>query len=489
MRITLSLMLFSILPALSYGNSLYYSDELTFTNCNAPSKEPVLYCQESKKSAWVQVLGNGQPTGFVLADTIEGTFTARSASEGGNAHFIYALSDKVNEDVPVPEFDTIATRKQDIDKHYKVLMHNIELAKKNDAGIVEDLVGLKNQLVDSARGTGSILPRTQEFMVVYPENPVLSVYTEEKERETCRFTPSSSCPLMECGDNHLVILDSERDVYIPISFTRDREGNAKFTKDDPETLTVGLVSGELIRYNEAYEHSRLTRYRKAPENLRKNVTAYFTFQDEKFSEYLKEIIPQCSLKSKNDIVSLGMQTNEERRRLNLVPLVVIINGKVHSHYVNEDFLLAGARPYDGSYYSQQSLDAVKAFRLDALKEVAQTEADSLFAKAKQMKNMSWDRASEQGAAARAELTMHMIEEEGAEAGKVWVSGLLVSERFNRAWNYHDAPFVHVKAGQGKIEKRVIDPLVAERPVTVGEWLGLMKASINWHISHVPDRYF
>ncbi|MZR61384.1 protein-glutamine glutaminase family protein, partial [Alcanivorax sp. DP30] len=303
-------------------------------------------------------------------------------------------------------------------------------------------------------------------------NP-FSLFSQGNGWLTCEPEPSSACPAMACGDHHWAIVDTERNLYMAINYTRDHNGKAKFTKDDPiaKLLRLSYIT-PVITYNEAFKRSRLTNYRKAPENLRNNVSAYFTFQDPKFSDYLISIVPNCSRKFNDDIISLGVQTNEERAELELVTLVEIVNGRISSQYVNKDFLPAGTRQTDGTYYTQVSLDAIKAFRAGTPKTISQKQAASLFAKAKKLQGMAWDRP-EMANFARAERMTAMMAEEGVSADKAWITGNLKSPSTGTKWSNHVAAVVYIKNGKGKAEARIIDPIVAEQPVTTTEWFKLL----------------
>lgn len=227
-----------------------------------------------------------------------------------------------------------------------------------------------------------------------------------------------------------------------------------------------------IRYNEEFKHSRLTAARKVPENLQNNVTAYFTFQDPDFSEYLKEVIAQCPTKFKDDIISLGVQTNEERLAIAFVHLVEKVNGNITSQYINKEFLPAGIRLKGNSYYTHEALKDMSKFEPGSVKAISANKAKNLFKKAKAMKNMTWSQPHD-GAFARTELMVDMFEKEGVIADKAWASGFLKSKKIKIPWAYHVAPVVYVESSNGNVDKMIIDPLIADRPVSTLEWLSLM----------------
>ncbi|AUD79597.1 hypothetical protein CW740_10230 [Kangiella profundi] len=460
------LALLLVLPFYANATSVIYSEELQFDNCSTPKEVPIVYCKKDEDTAIIQIDESGKLIGIVLGINAPKPFSVKPLSENGTTKYFNVLSEKIYEDVDVPEYETPITIFKSLDEQANSLNKNIVSAKQYQPEIVSELTALQELLVDNARKFAG--------EVVGPREPMF-LFSKGNGYQECEELTPSTCPFMSCGDNHYLLFDREKKLFLPISYTRNSKGEAKFTKNDPEAMKVWGLNTTFIRYNEEYKHSRLTAARKVPENLQNNVTAYFTFQDADFSEYLKDIIPQCPSSFKDDIISLGVQTNEERSALQFVHLVEKVNGKILSQYINNAFLPAGIRLKGNSYYTHEALKEMSKFEPGSVKAISANKAKTLFTKAKAMKNMAWSQ-SQDGAFARTELMVDMFEKEGVIADKAWASGFLKSKRSNVSWSYHVAPVVYVEGGNGKVDKMIIDPLIADRPVTSMEWLSLMGLS-------------
>lgn len=83
-----------------------------------------------------------------------------------------------------------------------------------------------------------------------------------------------------------------------------------------------------------------------------------------------------------------------------------------------------------------------------------------------------------GCYARAHLMSSRIEEQyGVEAGKIWAFGDLSAQTEGAYgtvnWRYHVASVVPVAQPDGSVEYMVIDPSLADGPITTAEWKALM----------------
>ncbi|WP_417445850.1 protein-glutamine glutaminase family protein [Kangiella sp.] len=451
------------LPLYSNATSVIFSSELRFDNCSTPKDVPIVYCKEADDKAIIQLGESNVLMGLVLGEKEARPFSVKSVTENGATNYYNLLSDEVYEDVDVPEYETPNTIFKALTNHSNSLSSNIETAKQEQPEIVSDLTALQELIAEHTQRLKMSVPEARRF---------LWVYSEENGNQNCEQLNSGKCPFLSCGDNHYLLYDINRGLFLPISYTRNNKGEAKFTKNDPTALIVRGMYTTFIRYNEEFKHSRLTDARKVPENLQNNVTAYFTFQDADFSEYLKDIIPQCPSSFKDDIISLGVQTNEERSALQFVHLVEKVNGNITSQYINKAFLPAGIRRKDNTYYTHEALKDMSKFEPGSVKAISVNKAKTLFTKAKAMKNMAWSQ-SQDGAFARTELMVNMFEKEGVIADKAWASGFLKSKNIPYPWIYHVAPVVYVEGSSGKVDKMIIDPLIADQPVTISQWLSLM----------------
>lgn len=86
--------------------------------------------------------------------------------------------------------------------------------------------------------------------------------------------------------------------------------------------------------------------------------------------------------------------------------------------------------------------------------------------------------------ARARVMCDMMEKKGFVSEKLWSKGNLTATKAdgnpvtfpNRSgdpqtvqWGYHVAPIVDVEQPDGGVEKRVLDPSLSDKPLTVDEW--------------------
>lgn len=455
-----------VLPLYAHATSVIYSEEMQFDNCSTPKEVPIVYCKKDEDIAIIQIDESGKLIGIILGINAPKPFSVKPLSENGTTKYFNVLSEKIYEDVKVPEYETPITILKSLEEQTNSLNKNIVSAKQYQPEIVSELTALQELL---GKNTRRFAGR------VVDARGVMFLFSKGNGHQECEELTPGTCPFMSCGDNHYLLFDLEKELFLPISYTRNSKGEATFTKNDPEAMRVWGLYTTFIQYNEEYKNSRLTAARKVPENLQNNATAYFTFQDPDFSEYLKDIIPQCPSSFKDDIISLGVQTNEERSALHYVHLVEKVNGKILSQYINKAFLPAGIRRKDSTYYTDAALKDMSKFEPGSVKAISANKAKTLFKKAKAMKNMVWSQ-SQDGAFARAELMVDMFEKEGVIADKAWASGFLKSKNIPYPWTYHVAPVVYVEGSSGKVDKMVIDPLIADRPVTSMEWLSLMGLS-------------
>lgn len=452
------------LPFYAHATSVIFSDELRFNDCSVPKSVPIVYCTEGDDKAIIQLDDSNELMGVVLGEKEARPFSVKSVKENGTTNYYNLLSDEVYEDVDVLEYEIPNTILKALTSHIKSLSKNVDSAKKNQPEIVSELTVLQELVAEHTQRLKILVSRARQEL--------LWVYSKENGNQNCEQLNSGKCPFLSCGDNHYLLYDVKRGLFLPISYTRNNKGKAKFTENDPTALIVRGMYTTFIRYNEEFKHSRLTAARKVPENLQNNVTAYFTFQDPDFSEYLKEVIAQCPTKFKDDIISLGVQTNEERLAIAFVHLVEKVNGNITSQYINKEFLPAGIRLKGNSYYTHEALKDMSKFEPGSVKAISANKAKNLFKKAKAMKNMTWSQPHD-GAFARTELMVDMFEKEGVIADKAWASGFLKSKKIKIPWAYHVAPVVYVESSNGNVDKMIIDPLIADRPVSTLEWLSLM----------------
>ncbi|MDD5036983.1 MAG: protein-glutamine glutaminase family protein [Methylococcaceae bacterium] len=86
--------------------------------------------------------------------------------------------------------------------------------------------------------------------------------------------------------------------------------------------------------------------------------------------------------------------------------------------------------------------------------------------------------------ARARMMCDMMEKKGFASEKLWSKGNLAAKKADGTpvtfpdrngnpqavqWGYHVAPIVDVEQPGGGVEKRVLDPSLSDKPLTVDEW--------------------
>lgn len=452
----------SIFSVCSSANvSVVFSDEVQFKNCDAPPRVPVVSCKDGDKKAIIQLDDSGNLFGFVTEGKASRTFAVKQISKNGNATYYNSLSDKINEETRVMEYDSPVTKLDEYNKTKRALERAIGIAKKSDPNLVDVLMDHYKDLDHEVLKLNSIVIQARNL---------LWVQSDKNGNSNCEMT--TKCPMKKCGENSYVIFDPVRNIYLPISFHRDSRGNAKFSKDDPKIEMVRTLNGAILKYNDEYKRSRLTSSRKAPQNLQHNATAYFSLQDTRFTDYLKKIIPICPESVKEDIISLGFQTNDERKNLDLVHLVEVVNGKINSQYINKNFLPKNSCRDGDSFYTKESYRESKEYRPRSSGVISWKQANELFKKLKKTNSLAWNDITD-GSHARAELMVDMLEEEGIIADKAWASGLLKSEKSPKYWSFHVAPVVYVDNGRGQVEKVVLDPATSDSPVSTDLWLKKM----------------
>jgi hypothetical protein len=118
------------------------------------------------------------------------------------------------------------------------------------------------------------------------------------------------------------------------------------------------------------------------------------------------------------------------------------------------------------------------------------EAQALFNKARAMDDIAFNYPID-GCYARAHLMARRFEEEGHYVEKAWINGnLLVQGNPPVRWGYHVAPSIYVQGADGKPERRIIDPSMADRPLSVDEWTEMMTGHLpgDVHPTSFPFPY-
>ncbi|POB13981.1 protein-glutamine glutaminase family protein [Halobacteriovorax sp. DA5] len=472
----INLLILSILSIYTYGQkvSVEFANDMYFDSCNAPAELPVVICEDGDSQVVLQRNQKGHLFGIYRNGSIKETeiFPVRTISDGKNVIFHNANSEQFVSQRAVEEFDTPAGRLKDMDDAQKSifsLIRNIHPSHKE----------IRDSLQNFLEGVENDIERQNEKVT----QAYTKMWVQDNSNKNHQCEMATKCTIKKCGDNHYIIFDPSRNVYMPINYSRDNRGNAQFTKNDSYIKYARTLGGAIIERNAEYEKSRLTAQRKAPEVMGNNSSAFFSMQDAGFSDYLKTVLPHCTKEVQGDIIALGRQSVRERDNLDFVHLVDVVNGNINSQYINRQFLPKNSCRDGDSYYASDSYEKVKEYRPRASGVISLQKANELFKKARAMKGMAWKYVQD-GCYARSELMVNMFEEEGVVADKAWASGKLkIPNQQYPFWSYHTAPVVYVDNGRGGVSKMIIDPSIASKPIEVNEWLKTMGADAS-KVDHV-----
>lgn len=152
------LVLLLVLPFYAHATSVIYSEELQFDNCSAPKEVPIVYCKKDEETAIIQIDERSKLIGIVLGNISPKPFSVKPLSEDGTTKYFNVLSEKIYEDVDVPEYETPITILKSLVEQTNSLSKNIVSAKQYQPEIVSELTALKELLVDNARKFGGMLP-------------------------------------------------------------------------------------------------------------------------------------------------------------------------------------------------------------------------------------------------------------------------------------------------------------------------------------------
>lgn len=120
------------------------------------------------------------------------------------------------------------------------------------------------------------------------------------------------------------------------------------------------------------------------------------------------------------------------------------------------------------------------------KPVSMKEAQRLFDKLKARKDIPFDYPPD-CCYARATEMIDMLTAEGVESKKVWTYGTLVPTKPDGSnvrfppkptgtqvvWGYHIAPTICVTQADGSVAEMVMDPSLADKPLTIKQWNDIM----------------
>jgi hypothetical protein len=157
-------------------------------------------------------------------------------------------------------------------------------------------------------------------------------------------------------------------------------------------------------------------------------------------------------------------------------LISWIDGRLLSELIPKSTLPPNACLKDGAYLTPEAMrhfEGLRRFQSSAqATALTPEELEATFQKILNMKDIPFEYAQD-GCYARAQVISSRLADEGILTEKIWIAGNVGPEKKpDITWVYHVAPVVHVRLEDGKIERRVLDPSVANAPLTPEEWAKL-----------------
>ena len=167
------------------------------------------------------------------------------------------------------------------------------------------------------------------------------------------------------------------------------------------------------------------------------------------------------------------KTMEKFSQIEMVQVIELLNDGLISHFVNEELLPDGTCSGDGYYYEEEAQKEIERYAPNSEKTpITLEKAKQLFEEQRQRLDIAWNYTAD-GCYARAHLMTRDFFNEGIFADKVWARGdfsINIDDGQEINWLYHVAPIVSVIGDDGMMTKVVIDPSVADGPVSVNQWL-------------------
>ena len=213
----------------------------------------------------------------------------------------------------------------------------------------------------------------------------------------------------------------------------------------------------------------------------------FTFLTNDYSQSL--ITPNEDLCLGADVLSLIAEKRklsdlmkEELAKNDLIHYLTVINGQIVSYFLDANKAAGLGCQYGDMIISpeaQKHLEYLKKINAKSLNEkyLSPDEVQELFKKAQAMKDIPFGYKYD-GCYARAHVMARRFEAMGIPTKKAWIKGKLSVPGTDIEWNYHVAPTVTVKKGDGSIVDYVIDPSLSDKAINVDEWVALMKKNVK-----------
>ena len=197
---------------------------------------------------------------------------------------------------------------------------------------------------------------------------------------------------------------------------------------------------------------------------------------------------QCSDDVINSTITKVIDNYKEHLALaKMATYLEEVDGILRGVLINPDFAPEGSCQDCGVFYSPEIAPIVDSFApSENPPTISMKNAQQLFQQAKQMEDIAWDFLSD-GCYARAHLMARRFESQGVYVDKIWVKSDIQVERepYPIYWNFHVAPIVYVEDENNGVQKIVIDPSIANEPISVEQWLAEMNFLVKGDIVETP----
>lgn len=169
----------------------------------------------------------------------------------------------------------------------------------------------------------------------------------------------------------------------------------------------------------------------------------------------------------------------------LVQVFSFLDGNMLSAYVDPSMARRHFCHEGDRYYSREAFERRDDFHFSVDQPDSATrrvltpeEAQALHDRARAMDDIAWNYKTD-GCYARAHLMARRFEEEGHYVEKAWINGnLLVEGPPPINWGWHVAPSVYVAGPDGTAQRMIIDPSLADGPITPEQWSAIMTQHID-----------
>ena len=208
---------------------------------------------------------------------------------------------------------------------------------------------------------------------------------------------------------------------------------------------------------------------------------YYLRATNKYTGYLEES-QLCEDEKLRPLFSekkrIADEMEEELAKAEIIEYLKTINGNIQSFYVDKKQGLTLGCLHQGKVVDKDVVSSLNYLNKvsnppTATKPLSEKEVQDLYRNAASMKDIPFE-YKRNGCYARAHLMARRFEKMGIPTQKIWIKGDLSVPGTDIRWNYHVAPVVDVKGKNGKIQKYVIDPSLAEKAVPVDEWVARME---------------